>query len=125
MEYLQVKLKQGLKAAMAISSEGNIYLQVRIVIDSFGSYFLLRTSFSNSKISLQYLPLTIYEYRPFHADSTVLESLQGGQTFLQYRYENVSWTSISSSMFVRTIHAFFLTGGKYFYYKTTDFPHFY
>ena len=45
MEYLQVKLKQGLKAAMAISSEGNIYLQVRIVIDSIGSYFVLRNIF--------------------------------------------------------------------------------
>ena len=38
MEYfLQVKLKQGLKAAMAISSEGNTYLQVNIVIGSFES----------------------------------------------------------------------------------------
>lgn len=78
---------------MSISSEGNAYLQVR------------------SQLSLLTKLLACSKQSSYFVGEPILETLQERPRFLQHCYENFSGAGLSSSMLVRTIHAFIFAQG--------------
>lgn len=112
---MKVKLKQGLKLAMSISSEGNGYLQVWM---SHGFFiFLLPSTFAVASAYSwlfgwnPYWHVTYFQWNS--VGNWILASLQGKPTFLLPSDEDCGWGCISSCMFIGTFYAIFYSWGRF------------
>lgn len=93
----QVKLKLGLKIAMSLSDEGNAYLQVR-----FLEIICIHSPISDCI----YCCITVVIFL-ICTGKWILEAFQDRFSFMLDSDEDLSWSSLSSSIYYGTFYAIF------------------